>query len=77
MEPWDGPAALVFTDGEVVGAKLDRNALRPLRYTETRDGLVIMASEAGVVDVEEDNLVHNRHMGPGEIYAVRLDGGAS
>jgi glutamate synthase domain-containing protein 2/glutamate synthase domain-containing protein 3 len=75
MEPWDGPAALVFTDGEVVGAKLDRNALRPLRYTETRDGLVIMASEAGVVDVEEDNLVHNRHMGPGEIYAVRLDGG--
>jgi glutamate synthase (NADPH/NADH) large chain/glutamate synthase (ferredoxin) len=74
MEPWDGPAALVFTDGDVVGAKLDRNALRPLRYTETHDGLVIMASEAGVVDVEEENLVHNRHMGPGEIFAVRLDG---
>ncbi len=74
MEPWDGPAALVFTDGEVVGAKLDRNALRPLRYTLTADGLVIMASEAGVVDVEEENLVHNRHMGPGEIFAVRLNG---
>jgi glutamate synthase (NADPH/NADH) large chain/glutamate synthase (ferredoxin) len=74
MEPWDGPAALVFTDGEVAGAKLDRNALRPLRYTVTRDGLVIMASEVGVVDVEEEDLVHSRHMGPGEIFAVRLDG---
>jgi glutamate synthase domain-containing protein 2/glutamate synthase domain-containing protein 1/glutamate synthase domain-containing protein 3 len=74
MEPWDGPAALVFTDGEIVGAKLDRNALRPLRYTRTRDGLVVMASEAGVVDVDEDNLVHNRHMTSGEILSLRLDG---
>ncbi len=76
MEPWDGPAALVFTDGEVVGAKLDRNALRPLRYTLARDGLIVMASEAGVVDVEEDNLVHNRHMASGEIFALPLDGSA-
>ena len=48
VEPWDGPAALVFTDGDYVGAKLDRNGLRPLRYTLTKDGLVIMASEAGL-----------------------------
>jgi glutamate synthase (NADPH/NADH) large chain/glutamate synthase (ferredoxin) len=75
MQPWDGPAALVFTDGDVVGAKLDRNGLRPLRYTLTRDGLVVMASEAGVVDVDEDELVLNHHMASGEIFAVRLDGG--
>jgi glutamate synthase (NADPH/NADH) large chain/glutamate synthase (ferredoxin) len=78
MEPWDGPAALVFTDGDVVGAKLDRNALRPLRYTRTRDGLVVMASEAGVVDVDDDNLVFNRHLSSGEIFTLALDGsGAS
>ncbi len=74
MEPWDGPAALVYTDGEVVGAKLDRNALRPLRYTRARDGLVVMASEAGVVDIEEENLIHNRHLTSGEIFALPLDG---
>jgi glutamate synthase (NADPH/NADH) large chain/glutamate synthase (ferredoxin) len=74
MQAWDGPAALVFTDGEVAGAKLDRNGLRPLRYTLTRDGLVIMASEAGVVDVDEADLVLNHHMASGEIFAVRLDG---
>jgi glutamate synthase (NADPH/NADH) large chain/glutamate synthase (ferredoxin) len=74
MEPWDGPAALVFTDGRIVGAKLDRNALRPLRYTLTRDGLVIMASEAGVVDVDEGNLVHNRHLTSGELFSLPLDG---
>ncbi len=74
MEPWDGPAALVFTDGDYVGAKLDRNGLRPLRYTLTKDGLVIMASEAGVVDVETDNLILHHHMTSGEIFAVALDG---
>lgn len=74
MEPWDGPAALVFTNGLYVGAKLDRNGLRPLRYTITRDGLVIMASEAGVVDVEDKNLLLHHHMTSGEIFALSLDG---
>ncbi|UCH10357.1 MAG: glutamate synthase subunit alpha, partial [Fidelibacterota bacterium] len=74
IEPWDGPAALVFTDGEQVGAKLDRNGLRPLRYTLTQDGLVILASEAGVIEVEADNLVHHRHMSAGEIFVLALDG---
>ncbi|UCD39326.1 MAG: glutamate synthase large subunit [Fidelibacterota bacterium] len=74
IEPWDGPAALVFTDGHQVGAKLDRNGLRPLRYTITRDGLVIMASEAGVIEVEAENLRHHRHMSAGEIFVLDLDG---
>jgi glutamate synthase (NADPH/NADH) large chain len=52
MEPWDGPAAVIFTDGDLVGATLDRNGLRPGRYLVTEDGLVVLASEAGVVDIE-------------------------
>ncbi len=75
MEPWDGPAAVVFTDGNFVGAKLDRNGLRPLRYTLTRDGLIIMASEAGVIDVKPENLEYHHHMAAGEILSVNLDGG--
>ena len=75
MEPWDGPAALIYTDGETVGAKLDRNGLRPLRYTRTKSGLVIMASEAGVVDVDDDDLIVHHHMSSGEIYSVSLNGG--
>ncbi len=74
MEPWDGPAALIFTEGKIVGAKMDRNGLRPLRYTVTRDGLVIMASEAGVVDVDEKNLLVHHHMTSGELFAVSLEG---
>jgi len=74
MEPWDGPAALIFTDGETVGAKLDRNGLRPLRYTRTKSGLVIMASEAGVVDVDDDDLIVHHHMSSGEIFSVSLSG---
>jgi glutamate synthase domain-containing protein 2/glutamate synthase domain-containing protein 1/glutamate synthase domain-containing protein 3 len=74
IEPWDGPAALVFTDGDIVGAKLDRNGLRPLRYTITKDGLVIMASEAGVVELSEDNVLMHHHMKSGENFAVKLDG---
>ncbi len=74
IEPWDGPAALVFTDGDVAGAKLDRNGLRPLRYTRTRDGLLVVASEAGVVDVPDADLLENHHMRSGEILAVALDG---
>lgn len=74
IEPWDGPAAIVFTDGKIAGAKLDRNGLRPLRYTITKDGLVIMASEAGVVDVESSNILLHHHMSSGEIFAMNLDG---
>ena len=51
MEPWDGPASMAFTDGTVIGAVLDRNGLRPSRYWVTKDGLVVMASEAGVLDI--------------------------
>ena len=74
MEAWDGPAAVVVTDGSFVGAKMDRNGLRPLRYTVTRDGLVIMASEAGVMDVAPDNLRFHHHMTAGEIFSLALDG---
>src|SRR6202023_2079965 len=55
MEPWDGPAAVAFTDGRVIGAKLDRNGLRPGRYLVTKDGLVVMASEAGVVPLKHED----------------------
>ncbi len=75
MEPWDGPAALIYTDGDTVGAKLDRNGLRPLRYSRTKSGLVIMASEAGVVDIDDTDLVVHHHMASGEIYSVSLKGG--
>ncbi|MCH7722733.1 MAG: glutamate synthase large subunit [Bacteroidetes bacterium] len=74
IEPWDGPAALIFTDGEIVAAKLDRNGLRPLRYTITKDGLIIMASEAGVGDISSENVLIHHHMKAGENFAVRLDG---
>src|SRR5438132_3837335 len=55
-EPWDGPAALVFSDGQFVGAKLDRNGLRPMRYTLTHDGLLIAGSETGLVDLDESRI---------------------
>lgn len=74
MEPWDGPAAIIFTDGERVGAKLDRNGLRPLRYSLTKSGLVIMASESGVVDIDDEDLIVHHHMASGEIFSVNLDG---
>ena len=74
IEPWDGPAALVFTDGDMVGAKLDRNGLRPLRFTLTKDGLAVMASEAGVVDIDKDNILRYYHMKSGENFAIKLDG---
>jgi len=66
-EPWDGPAALVFSDGEFVGAKLDRNGLRPLRYTLTHDGLLIAGSETGLVDLEESRVAERQRLGPGEM----------
>ena len=68
--PWDGPAALMFSDGEFVGAKLDRNGLRPLRYLRTRDGLIIAGSEAGLVDVPEAQVAERQRLGPGEMLLV-------
>lgn len=72
MEPWDGPAALVFSDGVVVGAALDRNGLRPLRYIITDDGLVVLASEVGVADVEPEHIVEKGRLGPGHMLAIDL-----
>ncbi|MGV8882114.1 MAG: glutamate synthase large subunit [Rhodoglobus sp.] len=70
MEPWDGPAALVFTDGSVVGATLDRNGLRPGRYLVTDDGLVVLASEIGVFDVEPSKVVRKGRLRPGKMFVV-------
>src|SRR5258707_8971636 len=66
-EPWDGPAALVFSDGQFVGAKLDRNGLRPLRYTLTHDGLLIARSETGLVDLDESRIAERQRLGPCEM----------
>ncbi len=70
MEPWDGPAALAFTDGTVVGACLDRNGLRPARYWVTDERVVIMASEVGVVDVPPARIIEKGRLGPGQLFAV-------
>ena len=70
VEPWDGPAGIVFTDGRVVGAALDRNGLRPLRYAVTDDGLVACSSEAGAVPLSETARVRRGRLGPGEMLAV-------
>jgi glutamate synthase domain-containing protein 2/glutamate synthase domain-containing protein 1/glutamate synthase domain-containing protein 3 len=70
MEPWDGPAGLIFTDGIGVGAALDRNGLRPLRYAVCEDGLVVCCSEAGAVDVSGHGLVKRGRLGPGQMLFV-------
>jgi glutamate synthase domain-containing protein 2/glutamate synthase domain-containing protein 1/glutamate synthase domain-containing protein 3 len=75
-EPWDGPAALVFTDGQFVGAKLDRNGLRPLRYTLTHDGLLIAGSETGLVDLAESRIAERQRLGPGEMILANPVTGA-
>ncbi|MCW5962496.1 MAG: glutamate synthase large subunit [Bryobacterales bacterium] len=72
MEPWDGPAAVAFTDGTVVGATLDRNGLRPARYYVTHDDLVIMASETGVLPVEPKNIRSKGRLQPGRMFLVDL-----
>ncbi|WAL62874.1 glutamate synthase-related protein [Thermocoleostomius sinensis] len=72
QEPWDGPALLAFSDGKLVGATLDRNGLRPARYCITRDGLIVVASEAGVVDIPEAEIVEKGRLGPGQAIAVDL-----
>ena len=70
MEPWDGPAALVFTDGSLVGATLDRNGLRPGRFLVTDDGLVVLASEIGVLDIEPSRVVRKGRLRPGKMFLV-------
>lgn len=67
QEPWDGPAALLFSDGHTVGAKLDRNGLRPLRYTLTSDGLLVVGSEVGITDLHDKHVVERQRLGPGEM----------
>ncbi len=73
MEPWDGPAAVVFTDGRYIGATLDRNGLRPARYTITKDGLIILASETGVVDVAPADIRSKGRLQPGKMFLVDLE----
>jgi glutamate synthase (ferredoxin) len=75
LEPWDGPAGVVFTDGRVVGAALDRNGLRPLRYAVCEDGLVVCCSEAGAVSLEGHGRVRRGKLGPGQMVAVDPDRG--
>lgn len=70
MEPWDGPAALTFTDGSLVGATLDRNGLRPGRWLETTDGLVVLGSEIGVLDVEPSRVKRKGRLQPGKMFLV-------
>ncbi len=75
MEPWDGPAAMAFTDGRQIGATLDRNGLRPARYLVTDDGLVIMASETGVLPIEEKTIVEKWRLQPGKMLLIDLEKG--
>ncbi|MGX9352146.1 glutamate synthase large subunit [Shimia sp. W99] len=75
MEPWDGPAALAMTDGRWVCAGLDRNGLRPMRYVVTGDGLLISGSEAGMVPIDEFNVIEKGALGPGQLLAVDMEEG--
>lgn len=73
QEPWDGPALLVFSDGKKVGATLDRNGLRPARYSITKDGYIVVASEAGVINLPEAEILEKGRLGPGQMIAVDLE----
>ncbi|MBP6777932.1 MAG: glutamate synthase subunit alpha, partial [Piscinibacter sp.] len=75
LEPWDGPAAMVFTDGRQIGATLDRNGLRPARYIVTDDDLVVMASESGVLPIPENRIVKKWRLQPGKMFLIDLDQG--
>jgi len=70
MEPWDGPASIAFTDGTVIGAVLDRNGLRPARYWVTEDGLVVLASEVGVLEIDQSTIVRKGRLEPGKMFLV-------
>ena len=75
MEPWDGPACVAFTDGTIIGAVLDRNGLRPGRYWVTRDGLVVLASEVGVLDIDQADVVRKGRLQPGRVFLVDTGSG--
>lgn len=75
LEPWDGPAAMVFTDGKQIGATLDRNGLRPARYIVTDDDLVVMASESGVLPIPESSIVKKWRLQPGRMFLIDLEQG--
>ncbi len=75
MEPWDGPAAVAFTDGRVVGATLDRNGLRPGRWVETNDGYVVLGSESGLLDIAPENVRRLGRLQPGKLFLVDLERG--
>ena len=75
MEPWDGPAAMVFTDGRQIGATLDRNGLRPARYIVTDDDLVVMASESGVLPIPENRIVKKWRLQPGKMFLIDFEQG--
>lgn len=75
MEPWDGPASIPFTDGKYLGAILDRNGLRPSRYTVTKDGFVIMSSETGVLDTPPENIKYQGRLEPGKMFLVDMNKG--
>ncbi len=70
MEPWDGPAAIAFTDGKIIGASLDRNGLRPSRYYVTKDDLIILASEVGVLDIDPATIAYKKRLQPGRMLLV-------
>ena len=73
IEPWDGPAAMCFTDGRKIGGVLDRNGLRPSRYCETEDGLILLSSEMGVIDLPSSKIVKKWRLEPGKIFFIDLD----
>src|SRR5207253_9034752 len=75
MEPWDGPAAIAFTDGRQIGATLDRNGLRPARFLVTDDDHVIMASEAGVLPIPDQHIVRKWRLQPGKMLLIDLEQG--
>ena len=75
MEPWDGPASIPFTDGKYIGALLDRNGLRPSRYTVTKDGYVVMSSETGVLEIKPENVEIHGRLEPGKMFLVNMDEG--
>ncbi|TWS20320.1 glutamate synthase subunit alpha, partial [Tsukamurella conjunctivitidis] len=75
MEPWDGPAAVTFTDGHLIGAVMDRNGLRPGRWQVTEDGLVVLASETGVLGIPDSQIRAKGRLEPGSMFLVDLDAG--
>jgi glutamate synthase (NADPH/NADH) large chain len=75
MEPWDGPAAMAFTDGRHIGGTLDRNGLRPARYIVTDDDLVVMASESGVLPIPESKIIQKWRLQPGKMFLIDLEAG--